>query len=181
MEYVTRPSQPGGPPPSSAGVTARMRLQRRRDTQPEVLVRRLLFAAGARYRVNYPVPRLRRRTIDIAFTRSRIAVFIDGCFWHGCPDHGTSPRANQEWWAAKIAANHDRDTTTTVHLADEGWLVLRFWEHEDPGSVAARILAEVAPMRKSGTVPGALPRASQTATEDRHGPELRALRRRQSR
>ena len=82
---------------------------RRRNTVPELAVRRLLHAAGLRYRVVYPVPGQRRRTIDIAFTRPRLAVFIDGCFWHGCRAHGSQPRANSEWWRHKIAANQARD------------------------------------------------------------------------
>lgn len=131
------------PPASSTRVTAQMKVQRRRDTLPEVLVRRALFARGARYRVNYPVPGNRRRTIDIAFTRSKIAVFIDGCFWHGCPDHGTSPRANGEWWTSKIAANSARDLETTHNLIEQGWLVLRFWEHDEPSKVADSVLGEV--------------------------------------
>jgi DNA mismatch endonuclease, patch repair protein len=131
------------PVPSSAAVTARMRIQRRKDTQAEILVRKDLFARGARYRVNYPVPTSRRRTIDIAFTRAKVAVFIDGCFWHGCPEHGTSPQANREWWAAKIAGNKDRDVATAARLTELGWLVLRFWEHEDPAHVASLITAEV--------------------------------------
>lgn len=120
-----------------------MQLQRRRDTAPETQVRQLLFTAGARYRVSLPVPGLSRRTIDIAFTRSRIAVFIDGCFWHGCPDHATSPRANGEWWAHKLQVNRDRDAATTRHLTDLGWKVLRFWEHEDQATVADRVLAAI--------------------------------------
>jgi DNA mismatch endonuclease (patch repair protein) len=130
-----------------------MQNQRRRDTAPEVLVRRQLFASGARFRVNYPVPGLRRRSIDVAFTRLRVAVFIDGCFWHECPHHGTRPRANRQWWADKLAANRDRDAATTRHLLDIGWRVLRFWEHEEPAAVVAVILkalAETAPQPSIG-------------------------------
>ena len=131
------PAHPGA---SSEAVARRMSRQVRRDTRPEIEVRRLLHAAGLRYRVNLPVPDRRRRTIDIAFTRRRVAVFIDGCFWHSCPQHRTSPRANDLWWADKLESNVRRDEDTNTHLADLGWLVLRFWEHEDPGSVADRIL-----------------------------------------
>jgi DNA mismatch endonuclease (patch repair protein) len=80
--------------------------------------------------VTYPVPGLRRRTIDVAFTRRRVAVFLDGCFWHGCPLHATDPRSNRAWWAEKIAANRDRDRDTDRHLRDLGWRVIRIWEHE---------------------------------------------------
>lgn len=120
-----------------------MSVARRRDTKPELDVRRLLHARGLRYRVTYPVPGRPRRTIDIAFTRRRVAVFLDGCFWHGCPEHGTTPTANQEWWTAKLESNAARDRETTAHLEDRGWAVLRFWEHESPERVAAVVIAVV--------------------------------------
>ena len=127
------------PGPSSTAVSERMSRLRRRDNGPELAVRRLLHAAGLRYRVTYPVPGQRRRTMDIAFTRARVAVYIDGCFWHGCPVHGTSPRANARWWADKIATNCARDLDVTAQLEALGWTVLRFWEHEDPAIVAATV------------------------------------------
>lgn len=104
-------------------------------------MRRLLHASGLRYRVNVPVPGMPRRTIDIVFGKARIAVFMDGCFWHGCPEHATQPKANAEWWRAKLDKNMARDLETTRLLREAGWTVLRFWEHEDP-SVVARIVAE---------------------------------------
>ncbi|MFB8398640.1 very short patch repair endonuclease [Streptomyces yangpuensis] len=116
-----------------------MSRQASRDTTQEVAVRRLLHASGLRYRVNFPVPGIRRRTIDIAFTRARIAVFLDGCFWHGCPEHATHPKANAEWWRAKLEKNMSRDRETTAHLESAGWTVLRFWEHELPETVAREI------------------------------------------
>ncbi|MDO8147491.1 very short patch repair endonuclease [Isoptericola sp. b515] len=125
-----------------------MSAARRRDTKPEVDVRRLLHAQGLRYRVAYRVPGKPRRTIDIAFTRAKVAVFLDGCFWHGCPEHGTLPQANGAWWAEKLRANHDRDLDTTAHLEGEGWLVLRFWEHESPTAVADTIAAAVRSRRE---------------------------------
>ena len=118
---------------------------RRRDTNPELEIRRLLHAAGLRYRVAYPVPGRPRRTIDIAFTRRKVAVFVDGCFWHGCPEHGTSPTSNAEWWSAKLAANQARDADTAAHLEALGWFVLRMWEHERPTSAAERIAGALAP------------------------------------
>ncbi|MCL6738379.1 very short patch repair endonuclease [Streptomyces neyagawaensis] len=111
-----------------------------RDTAPEVAVRRLLYAAGLRYRLNVPVPGMRRRTIDIALSGSKIAVFLDGCFWHGCPDHATQPKSNTEWWRAKLDKNMARDRETTEHLQAEGWTVLRFWEHENPQMVAQHVI-----------------------------------------
>ncbi len=116
-----------------------MSRQRRSDTAPEIALRRLLHARGMRYRVTWPIPGLPRRTVDIAFTRARIAVFVDGCFWHGCPEHATSPTANGVWWAAKLSANRERDRTTTEHLRENGWTVVRMWEHEEPDHVAAHI------------------------------------------
>ncbi|MET7490829.1 very short patch repair endonuclease [Streptomyces sp900116325] len=129
--------------PSSPEVSARMSRQASRDTAPEVAVRRLLHAAGYRYRLNERVPGMSRRTIDIAFTRAKVAVMIDGCFWHGCPEHATQPKANAEWWRLKLDRNMARDTETTEHLAAAGWTVLRFWEHEAPSRVADRVVAVV--------------------------------------
>ncbi|KSW20821.1 very short patch repair endonuclease [Cellulomonas sp. B6] len=116
---------------------------RRRDNVPELAVRRRLHARGLRYRVTWPVPGQRRRTIDIAFTRARVAVYIDGCFWHGCPLHGTMPRSNTAWWEAKLSANRARDASVTSQLEELGWTVMRFWEHESPDAVAERIYAVV--------------------------------------
>ncbi|MFF3344943.1 very short patch repair endonuclease [Streptomyces sp. NPDC002779] len=120
-----------------------MSRQASRDTRPELVVRRLLHAAGLRYRVHYPVPGMRRRSMDIAFSRLRIAVFLDGCYWHGCPQHATHPRSNAEWWRVKLERNIARDRETTDHLTAAGWAVLRFWEHESADDVARRIKAEV--------------------------------------
>ncbi len=88
-----------------------------------------------RYRVSVPVPGMPRRAIDIAFTKAKIAVFMDGCFWHGCPEHATQPKTNAEWWRAKLDRNMARDVETTDHLKAEGWTVLRFWEHESPSTL----------------------------------------------
>lgn len=116
-----------------------MSAARNKDTKPELDVRRILHAHGLRYRVGYAVPGSRRRTIDIAFTRAKMAVFLDGCFWHGCPEHGTRPRSNSEWWDQKLAANTARDADTNRLLVAAGWTVLRFWEHEDARLIAERI------------------------------------------
>ncbi|PTU57864.1 very short patch repair endonuclease [Sphaerisporangium cinnabarinum] len=127
-----------------------MSTAKRRDTSPELALRRELYAKGMRYRVTFPVPGQKRRTIDIAFTRARVAVFVDGCFWHGCPVHGTSPRANGQWWKAKLAANRARDEDTDRVLRSMGWHVVRVWEHESPAEAAGRVEREVrgrAPVR----------------------------------
>lgn len=118
--------------------------QARRDTAPEVALRRELHRRGLRFRVDWPLPGMPRRRADIAFTRREVAVFIDGCFWHSCPDHATAPASNADWWAAKLATNVRRDRATDEHLRSLGWTVLRFWEHEGVLSCAdyvSRVLA----------------------------------------
>jgi DNA mismatch endonuclease Vsr len=135
--------------PSSAAVSDRMSRQASRDTAPEVAVRKLLHAAGYRYRLNERVPNMSRRTIDIAFTRAKVAVFMDGCFWHGCPDHATHPKSNAEWWRQKLDRNMARDIETTEHLVAAGWTVLRFWEHEVPTRVAD-LVAEAVDRKRPG-------------------------------
>lgn len=130
-----------------------MSRQNSRDTAPEVAVRRLLHAEGLRYRVNVPVPGIPRRTIDIAFAKAKIAIFMDGCFWHGCPEHATQPKSNAEWWRAKLDKNMARDVETTEHLLAEGWTVLRFWEHETADGVARQISVSLATRRPPPTKP----------------------------
>lgn len=128
---------------SSEATRKTMRGNRGRDTKTELRVRRLVHAAGLRYRVNArPEPGL-RRTADLLFTRVKVAVFIDGCYWHGCPEHFTMPATNLDYWSGKIERNRARDLETTSLLEERGWLVLRFWEHEPPSSVAERIGQEV--------------------------------------
>lgn len=120
-----------------------MSKQRRRDTEPEVLIRKLLHAGGLRYRVAWPIPGMKRRSVDIAFTRVKVAVFVDGCFWHSCPEHATRPAANDTWWSEKLAKNVARDMTTNEHLQQAGWRVIRIWEHEDPSRAVERIFEAV--------------------------------------
>ncbi len=117
----------------------RMSTLARRDTAPELAIRRALHAAGLRYRVQLPVPGSRRRTMDVAFTRAQVALFVDGCFWHGCPEHGVQPRANSDWWRWKLARNQARDVDTTRLLQEQGWQVLRVWEHEQPSAVVEAV------------------------------------------
>ena len=125
---------------SSEAARRTMQGNRRRDTAPEMAVRRLLHASGCRYRVDVqPLPGLRRRA-DIVFKRQMVAVFIDGCFWHGCPSHGTTPRTNSGYWSAKVAANRARDADTDERLTEAGWHPARYWEHEDAANVAADVL-----------------------------------------
>jgi DNA mismatch endonuclease (patch repair protein) len=118
-----------------------------KNTLVEVAVRRCLYRLGMRYRLHIAVPGLSRRSIDIAFERLKVAVFIDGCFWHGCPLHGSIPRSNTAWWAAKIESNMNRDAATAAHLTALGWRVLRIWEHADPDEAAHVIRDEVCARR----------------------------------
>lgn len=134
------PAHPGS---SGEGASRRMSSLKRKDNDAELAVRRLLHGAGYRYRVQYPVPGLPRRTIDIAFTRARLAVFIDGCFWHGCPRHGTTPSSNAAWWAQKLDANLRRDRDTAAHLEREGWSVIRAWEHDPPSRVLQQVVDQL--------------------------------------
>ena len=128
---------------SSPASRAVMQSNRRRDTSPELAVRRLAHARGLRYRVDVkPLPELNRRA-DLVFTRAKVAVFIDGCYWHGCPVHGTAAKTNADYWSAKIKRNRERDSETNERLSDAGWLVLRAWEHDDPATVVARVIEAV--------------------------------------
>jgi DNA mismatch endonuclease, patch repair protein len=113
--------------------------QRRRDTKPELALRSLLWARGLRYRVDHKVLSGMRRRADLAFLGPRVAVFVDGCFWHRCPEHGSMPRANREWWAAKLERNVERDRDTDARLAAAGWLVVRIWEHDRLDDAVTRI------------------------------------------
>lgn len=121
-----------------------MQKQRERDTTPELEVRRALHGLGLRYRLHQRLIAGSRREVDIVFRSARIAVFIDGCFWHGCPEHGTSPRNNAGFWRVKLETNLTRDRDTTSRLEQAGWLVLRFWEHTPPQQVAAEVARAVA-------------------------------------
>lgn len=130
------------PTASDAETAGRMRRQRRVDTAPEMALRRRLFAAGLRYRVDLKLEGTRRRG-DIVFPRRRVVVFVDGCFWHSCPEHGTTPARNRCWWSAKLAANVERDRDTDRRLRRFGWVVLRFWEHDDPDAAARVVIRTV--------------------------------------
>ncbi|KOV84065.1 very short patch repair endonuclease [Nocardia sp. NRRL S-836] len=116
-----------------------MSKQKTRDTQIEVELRRALFAAGLRYRVHRRPVKSVRREADIVFTSAKVAVFVDGCFWHGCPEHATWPKNNAEFWRTKIETNRRRDLDTDAKLADAGWLSVRVWEHESAATAAARV------------------------------------------
>lgn len=140
LRRMLRTSVPLAPPASSAAARAVMRGNRKFDTRPEAAVRSALHRGGLRFRKHArPLPTL-NCAADIVFRRERLAVFIDGCYWHGCPQHGTKPRTNAAYWTAKIARNIERDQRNDAALRDAGWLVVRVWEHEDPEQAAGQIL-----------------------------------------
>jgi DNA mismatch endonuclease (patch repair protein) len=116
-----------------------MRTVRLRDTGPELALRRELYRLGLRYRLHRPIVPGVRRSPDIVFGPLRVAVFVDGCFWHGCPQHGTAARANAAFWKKKLAENERRDRDTDGRLKRAGWRVVRVWEHEEPRVAALRI------------------------------------------
>lgn len=130
------------PKASSPAALARMKNARRRDTSCELAIRSLVHRDGLRFRVDWRLPSTRRRA-DLAFTKARVAVFVDGCFWHGCPMHATWPKANAAWWREKLETNRRRDLDTVDRLQAMGWKVLRFWEHEKAKVAARRIVAAV--------------------------------------
>jgi DNA mismatch endonuclease (patch repair protein) len=134
---------------TTAGTSARMSRQARRDTKPEIELRRRLHRLGYRYRVNCPLPGMPRRRADITFSARRVVVFVDGCFWHGCSEHGTSPRNNGVWWAEKLQKNVDRDRETDAYLRESGWTVVRIWEHEDPDAALIRVVGALTTERES--------------------------------
>ena len=121
------------PLPLSKAVSDQFAKMPRRDTKPELALRRELHRRGMRFRVAFDtIP----GTPDLAFTRARLAVFVDGCFWHGCPEHYIAPKNNAEWWARKLAVNQGRDARTDDRLTAVGWLPLHVWEHEPISSAA---------------------------------------------
>lgn len=138
--------------PASEAISRRMSRTRRRDTSPEVKLRRELHASGLRFRVDKAVLSGVRRRPDIVFGPAKVAVFIDGCFWHGCPKHGTWPKHNAEFWRTKIQANQHRDRDTDQRLSEAGWEVVRVWEHEDPRVAATAIEKLVRVRRRAGTL-----------------------------
>jgi DNA mismatch endonuclease (patch repair protein) len=127
---------------SSLRVRARMQRTPQRDTPCELALRSALRRLGLRYRLHWRLPGTRSHA-DVAFVRARLAVFVDGCFWHGCALHGTWPKHNAEWWRRKIEANKARDRRTDSTLHELGWRVLRFWEHDDMPHAAEAIVSEL--------------------------------------
>lgn len=152
MVSVVEPSRPPAPTP---GIRSRMEQQKQRDTQPEIRIRSILHRTGYRFRADIRPESFLKTRADIVFTRVKLAVFIDGCFWHSCPVHRTTPKSNTAWWLAKLEANRKRDRAADEALGKMGWKVMRIWEHEDPEKDARRIASvlECLYARSNGRVP----------------------------
>jgi DNA mismatch endonuclease, patch repair protein len=136
------------PVPTSAAASAIGKANRRRDTKPEVQLRSLLHRAGLRFRKDHLIrARDVRVRVDVAFTRAQVAVFVDGCFWHGCPEHQNIPKSNPSYWVPKLAANKARDRRVDEALTAEGWTVIRVWEHEPVAEAASRVAIAVSGRR----------------------------------
>lgn len=131
------------PDPPTDDVRRRMQSVRQKDTQAERSLRSALHRRGLRYRVDIPPLANQSRRADVVFPREKVAVFVDGCFWHACPIHGSIPKRNSQWWSAKLSGNKARDADTDAQLRAAGWLVLRFWEHDDPDRAAEVVAAVV--------------------------------------
>lgn len=133
---------PPVPQASSEAARGVLRRTRRRDTAPELALRRELHRLGLRFLVDAPAPGTsRRRRVDVLLRGARIAVLVHGCFWHGCPEHFHAPKANAEWWRLKLASVQRRDADTLLQLEAAGWRAVVVWEHEDMRLVAERLLA----------------------------------------
>jgi DNA mismatch endonuclease (patch repair protein) len=132
---------------SSEGVRRSMQANKSRDTKPELALRRAVHALGLRYRVSARPLAAVRRTADMVFTKAKVAVFLDGCFWHGCPEHHTKAATNADYWAEKVRRNRERDAETDRLFGEAGWLSVRVWEHEDVNTAAQKIQAAVTSRR----------------------------------
>jgi DNA mismatch endonuclease (patch repair protein) len=139
-------ARPAYPHPSSAGRSANMKANRRADTKPELALRRALHGRGYRYRKDYRLDLAAgvRVRPDIVFTARKVAVFVDGCFWHCCPEHGSQPASNTWYWEPKLRRNVDRDRAADAALGQAGWTVVRFWEHESIESAVAAVVEVLA-------------------------------------
>jgi DNA mismatch endonuclease, patch repair protein len=128
---------------TTSAIRIRMSKQKSRNTGIEMALRKILHGAGLRYRVHRRPIKGVRREADLVFGPARVAVFVDGCFWHGCPEHGTWPKNNADFWREKIETNRRRDADTDTRLQDAGWLALRIWEHETAETAADRVIIAV--------------------------------------
>ncbi len=132
------------PEPRDEAATKIGKANRRTGTKPEIRLRSALHRRGHRFRKDHllRVGTVRVRP-DVVFTRWKVAVFVDGCFWHGCPDHQHVPKSNRDYWVPKLAANVERDRGVDAALIDAGWIVLRIWEHDEVADAVAQVEAAV--------------------------------------
>lgn len=138
-----------GPVPSSPAATAKMRANRRRDTVPELALRRALHRRGLRFRKDVRIATASRGVrVDVVLPAVWLAVFVDGCFWHSCPEHATVPKANADYWVPKLKENVARDRRNDRELEDAGWSVLRLWEHQPIDEMADRVVAAHEELRR---------------------------------
>jgi DNA mismatch endonuclease (patch repair protein) len=155
------------PLPASAARSANMKANRRRDTKPELALRSALHAMGYRYRKDFRLDLPARRVRpDIAFTSRKVAVFVDGCFWHACPVHGSKPRNNEWYWSPKLEKNVERDRAADAALAAAGWTVVRLWEHVPVADAVAAVVAAVGDPRSLRRVATMKPHAGIPALDD---------------
>ncbi len=149
-EWIRSVAPSGGSWASSEGARRAFSANRSRDTRPELAFRRAAHRLGLRYRVDgRPIPAIRHRA-DLVFRRARVGVFIDGCFWHGCPEHYRLPRVHPEYWQVKITGNQARDAAIDEFLATQGWLSVRVWEHEDMPAAALHLAVLVRARSQAG-------------------------------
>lgn len=135
--------------PSSHEASLRMARVRQKGTSAEIGLRKALHAKGMRYRLQVPLLTRPRRVADIVFSSTRVAIFVDGCFWHGCPEHASWPKSNANFWREKIETNRARDADTDQRLRSLGWTVIRIWAHENADD-AADSIAQIVEARKHG-------------------------------
>lgn len=160
--------------PPSAAKSAEMSRVQNRHTAPELALRRELHRRGLRYRVDLPLHGMGRTRPDIVFTRIRVAVFVDGCFWHCCPEHQSYPKTNAEWWREKLATNVKRDRRIDKALTAARWEVIRVWEHEDVMAAADRVEAVVRSRRSEPIPQDAVLRSAHTSVSGNTGDSVRA-------
>jgi DNA mismatch endonuclease, patch repair protein len=136
---------------SSPGIRRSMQSNRPRNTLPEITLRSALHRSGLRFRKHVrPLPGLRCE-VDIAFPKQKLAVFVDGCWWHSCPQHGMIPKTNVDFWTQKLQRTQERDLKNTLALEDSGWSVLRVWEHLGPEDAVNEIISRLTMLASSGT------------------------------
>jgi DNA mismatch endonuclease (patch repair protein) len=146
-----QPTHPNYPYPSSPNVTSVMRANKRADTKPEVSIRSYLHRLGLRFRKDMPIKtEMRTCRPDIIFTKQKVVIFVDGCFWHSCPLHGHAPKANEFYWKKKLKRNVERDGLDTKSLTEEGWIVIRIWEHIGVDKAVKQIVAQLKKKQISG-------------------------------